>query len=389
MRKRNIFILIFISVIAFLYGISNILMRPRQKYLNLSEISDQIKKGNRQQESAGSVSSSISVGSISQPAATATYSTYDDLIKKLQSNDICNFVPENYKMSDRIKALLNGPDVIKINPDIDKTIFSLFNDGPLDIKNRQSKNSSSEFDGVLELYNAFYNAGLIQNYSRYSPPDYDRADQTLLYLENNYPNNGVFPLTRAYVLKQLGASEREISSELMRTIEAPEFNTYLQTITSRLLQKSFSNPTYYALAFSITSIMPIPNLGEPFKLLREHIKNENYDEFISKAEAFAYRIRPQNIPPGGKYEFFHWDALLYSHSNLLIKTIWSVSHFDEKMPELKKLTDLIANQQNEADLKLYEGWIKKTNCNRDGFERLVLRETRDYLNYLKTYGAKN
>lgn len=319
-------------------------------------------------------------------------SSYEELLKKLNSNDYCDLNFEEYHQSDKVKALMQAPDIYVGNSKHDDTILLLFSGGAL-TKNQSNLAPVTSNDWLFEYYEALLLGDYISNFENdvSSKRDPEKAEKIFKHLEEKFPDNGVFPFVRAGLLKRLDADRNLIRQELIHAMDAPYFEPYIQLVASRLYQKGLSNTAYFFLSVDVYSKMAIPIFNESYNLLINYLDGENYDEFIKKAEAFAYKIRPAQIPPNGRWEFVEWDALRYSNYVRLLNKILKVTALpDDERPNLKKLKEVLNYDVFMAESPFIVVWgADRKVCIKQMINNEVAAEGARYLDYIKKYGSKN
>jgi hypothetical protein len=270
--------------------------------------------------------------------------TAKDLRNAYKNGDVCEVMSwtgeeKPYAIDEQIKMYFSLPNPFSQNSELNRTseyvLTNLINEEKIDPE------APVDTNNIIEFYRALVYGKLIDPSDGYeSFVDYKKAEQILLALELKEPDNAAFPLFRAAVQLNEGASEESLRPLITKAMQAKFYDDFHTTIWRPVLQRSFQSSVSFVMSQMITHSARIVQVSKAMAIIKNLIISGDA-QFAALAEAFAKKLKPVYMPQGGRFEFFEWDILNYAWGEVLNYNAKKILHPGENVPFAKKPTDLL------------------------------------------------
>lgn len=159
-----------------------------------------------------------------------------------------------------------------------------------------------------------------------------RSYRLLTELWAAHPKNGAYPYFRASVRNKLGQDPKLVRSDLLRGLEAPEFNTWFLSLSQEIYKWGLTDPSHYAMATMFIGVLPMPNYANPHHLVLEWIEKDDL-EFSQAAGSFGRKLLDQAERASSRREIVFWLAIEQAVGKGIARRVWSKTHPGESLPE--------------------------------------------------------
>lgn len=289
----------------------------------------------------------------------------NDLTSFVQDDDVCKIENSTYTLDDAAVALIQAPDLIKVDAAADKLLFELFN-----------KNDSTPKSPEAENINKFFNALMLGDLffgSESSEINIEKSAELLRQLTESDPENGVHNFTLAYLLNQMKAPEAEVKAEFQKAFQKPKFEIYSDFIQKRLYEKAFSSPSHWLIYLTIQERLDELNLAAPTFLLHNFIQ-KNDPVFNREAVSFAQLMIPSHVKEGAPPDLHNWEKSSYIFGQKILTWAWPSAYPSKERPGFEPLKRLMVvnmdslDQGTEAFRNLRKSRSNFFTCKRDSFD---------------------
>jgi len=264
----------------------------------------------------------------------------EDLTEFIQNDDVCKIENSSYSLDDAAMALLQAPDVVKVDSEADRILLDLFNK---DVNTPKSKDADNinKFFNALMLSDMFFSAESAQ-------VDFTKAQELLQELTESDPTNGIYNFTLAYILSKQNASDAEIKAEFKKAFQKPRFEIYSDLIHKRLHEKSFSSASHWLIYLTIQERLDEINLAAPTFLLHKYLQ-QNDQVFNREAARFAQLMIPAHVKEGIPPDLSNWNRSSYIFGQKILSWAWPSAYPGRPKPGFDPLKRLLVVNLNTLD----------------------------------------
>jgi hypothetical protein len=289
----------------------------------------------------------------------------EDLTEFVQSDDVCKIENSTYSLDDAAMALLQAPDVVKVDSSTDRILLDLFNKDVNMAKSKEADNINKFFNALM-LSDMFFSAESAQ-------VDFSKAQELLQDLTESDSDNGVYNFTLAYILSKMNAPDEVVKTEFKKAFQKPRFDIYSDLIQKRLHEKSFSSASHWLIYLTIQERLDEINLAAPTFLLHKYIQ-KNDQAFNRDAAKFAQLMIPSHVKEGIPPHLSNWDRSSYIFGQKILAWAWPSAYPGKPKPGFDPLKRLMVvnlntlDQGTEAFRNLRKSGSNFFTCKREFFD---------------------
>lgn len=313
------------------------------------------------------------------PFAKATEpGDYALLTKILADNDACAFKRYQFKRADLVRALMNTPDAVLVNADLDQSMLDLFDTGG------DASQMVSTQNADRSPINSFVNALFISGQLSGASPD-QRDDQYALSILENLasqdPDNGAYDYFTILPMQRAGYSQEAIQERFRSMFQKPVFNTFLKELYQRMFQKSLIDSSHFLAGLLINRNSPIPDLSGTRDVLNGFLK-QNDPQFNSEALQFAKVLMEEPTDTHLKYIFYHWDVIQYQTGLSIARFSWPPDQLPNPFKGWPSRGSKFMSRSYDLNKKVTQEFklnFSPQACNQAGLEEFVQKTKRTYI----------
>lgn len=301
----------------------------------------------------------------------------EDLKRLVIQDEFCKVIDLKDQILSQLgsKIILEAYDLPNSNNNYSDALFDIFQyENPLEgNSNSYARTEASEFLNALLL------SGQLK-----SKKSMDHAQALKIFenLETRNPENSAYTLFKARLLKDMGRSNDDVKSEILRAVAKKNFNTHIALLKKNILERGFTNASFFVLAQNINDSIQLLSLSHIKSMILEFVtQKEVENSFLHSIMGFA--INMMNLPNYNQ-DFRGLNSLTIKEFNLgrsIYLSAWKQLYPNWNPPTVKSAAMYASNSfYSEAYLinKEIKKIKEKKNCERDTIDSLIQSEKQNY-----------